>query len=324
MVNGLPLKLVYWARFRLARAELEAALRQVPGATLAVVETLDQLLAELPGAAGLVLPDAPPEQARRLVEALAAPGRTLRWMHFITAGRNGFEAAGLPPGVTITWSPGALSPTVAEHAMALLLALARRVPDMVARGAQGHWDAALGRQARALEGGTLLVVGLGHIGRELARRARAFGMRVEAVTRTPQPDPLVDAAYPLAQLHERLAQADAIVLCLALTPRTTRIIDAAALACCRRQPLLVNIGRGGLVDHAALDAALAAGQLGGAALDVTDPEPLPPGHPLWQRALISPHFAGLGSGPSMERLARSAAENARRLVAGEELVDRIG
>ncbi|HSV78084.1 MAG TPA: NAD(P)-dependent oxidoreductase, partial [Ramlibacter sp.] len=99
--------------------------------------------------------------------------------------------------------------------------------------------------------------------------------------------------------------------------------DAAALACCRRQPLLVNIGRGGLVDHAALDAALAAGQLGGAALDVTDPEPLPPGHPLWQRALISPHFAGIGGGPSMERLARSAAENARRLVAGEEFVDRI-
>lgn len=322
MVNA-PLKLVYWARFGLARAELEAALRQVPGTTLTVVETIDEVLAVLPGATGLVLPDAPVDQARRLVQALATPGRTLKWMHFITAGRNGFEAAGLPPGVAITWSPGALSPTVAEHAMALLLALARRVPEAAARGAQGRWDSTLGRQARSLEGGTLLVLGLGHIAREVAKRARAFGMRVEAVTRTAQPDPLVDAVYPLPQLHERLAQASAIVLCLALTPQTARIIDAEALACCQRQPLLVNVGRGALVDHAALDEALRSGRLGGAALDVTDPEPLPAEHPLWQRALITPHFAGIGSQASMERLARSAAENARRLVAGEEFVDRI-
>lgn len=319
------MKLIYWPRLAIAREELIASLRQVPGAELMVCETLDAVLAALPGAAGMVLSDAPVDQARQIVEALSAPGRSLRWMHFITAGRNGFEAAGLPTGVAITWSPGALSPTVAEHAMALLLALARRVPEMATLGTQARWDASVAQRTRTLEGGTLLVVGLGHIGREVARRARAFGMRVEAVTRSPKPEPLVDASYALSELHERLPAADAIVLCLALTAETVRIIDAKALARCRADALLVNVGRGALVDSGALDEALTTGRLAGAALDVTDPEPLPADHALWRcpGLLVSPHVAGTGSPASMARLALSAAENARRLVVGEPLLDRI-
>lgn len=325
MTTQARTKLLFWPRFPLADAEITAALGQIPGVDLVVARSLEALLEALPGAGGIVLPDAPADQARRLREAIEAPGGSVRWMHLTTAGRNGFEAAGLPAGVSVTWAPGALAATVAEHAMALLLALARRVPDMVAQGLQSHWDAAnIMPRLRSLEGGTLLVVGLGHIGRELARRARGFGMRIEAVTRSQRAEPLVDALHPLDALHERLSQADAIVLCLALTPETRGLVGAAALACCKPDALLVNVGRGALVDHQALLEAVSCGRVGGAALDVTDPEPLPPGHPLWRcpGVLISPHVAG-GSSASRQRIARSAAENAMRLLAGEELLHRL-
>jgi phosphoglycerate dehydrogenase-like enzyme len=310
---------LYWPRIAIARAALERALRGVEGLALQVCETLDEVLAALPSAQGLVLPDAPKEQAARVLAALAEPGRTLRWMHFITAGRNGFEAAGgVPVGVEVTGSAGAVAPTVAEHAMALLLALGRRLPDVVRLAARAEWDATLARRASSLEGGTLLVVGLGHIGQEVAKRARPFGMRVEAVTRTPRPAPGIDAVFGMDRLHERLAGADAIVLCAALTPETERLVDAAALARCKPGALLVNVGRGGLVDTAALVDALREGRLRGAGLDVTDPEPLPPAHALWSTpgAIVTPHFAGGGSAASVELLARMAADEARRVLGG--------
>jgi len=196
---------------------------------------------------------------------------------------------------------------------------------MLAFGARGEWDGTMSRRARSLEGGTLLIVGLGHIGREVAKRARAFGMRIEAVTRTPRREPLVDAVHPMPQLHARLREADAVVLCAALTPETTHVLDAVTLAACKPGALIVNVGRGGLIDHAALMLALEAGRLGGAGLDVTEPEPLPAHHPLWfcPGVIVSPHFAGGGSVASMERLATGAAANARRLLQDRPLPHRI-
>src|ERR1022692_2008180 len=127
------MRVVYWARLQLARRQILDALQAVPGAELTVVETLADLLAALNGAEALILYDAPPEQARQVLDALAAPDHTVRWMHFLTAGREGFDAVGLPAGVAVTTPAGCVSPTVAEHAMTLLLALVRRVPAMLAQ-----------------------------------------------------------------------------------------------------------------------------------------------------------------------------------------------
>lgn len=318
-------KIVYWPRITLARSQIISSLSQVEGVELVVAESLPALLQALKGARGLVLADAPRAQAQQVVDALSRPDNTVGWMHLISAGREGFEAVGWPAGAAVTWAAGGVSPTVAEHAMTLLLALARSVPEILAQQGKKDWSRAASAKAVSLEGALMMIVGLGHIGREIAKRARAFDMRIEAVTRTPTQDPLVDAVHPMSSFDEVLARADAIVLAAALTPATRHLINARTLALCKPRALLVNIARGGLVDQAALSDALVAGTLAGAGLDVVDPEPLPAEDPLWTapNLIISPHFAGGGSTASLNRLASGAANNLRRFLAGESLLHRI-
>jgi phosphoglycerate dehydrogenase-like enzyme len=317
------LRIVYWARLQLARQEIIAALDAMPGVELQVTASLAQTLAALPGAQGLVLVHGPQEEAQQVFAALRAPGNTVRWMHFISAGREGYEELGWPPGIVVSYAGGGVAPAVAEHAMALMLALCRRVPDMVqVVMARRAWDRTLvAPKARALEGATLVIVGHGHIGRELARRARAFDMRIVTVARTPRPDPLVDEALPLASLHAALAQADVVAVTIALTPETTHLLGEAEFAACKKGALVINVARGAIIDQPALVRALHAGQIGGAGLDVSDPEPLPADDALWNapNVLVSPHFAGSGSPRSVQRLAQGVADNLRRLLAGQPL-----
>jgi len=319
------MRIVYWARLQLAKALVIEQLGAVTGVELVVAETLPALLAALPGAQGIVLYDAPPAEARQVVDALRAPGNTVRWLHFLTAGREGFDAVGIPAGVTVTYAAGGAAPAVAEHAMALLLALGRRVPEVLAQQAQGKWDRTPATRASSLEGKTLAIVGFGHIGRELARRARPFGAKIIGLSRSGTPDPLLDEARPLSELHAVLARSDVVVVAIALTADTRHLLDRAAFAACKPGAHLVNVARGGVIDQAALVEALTSGKLGGAGLDVTDPEPLPAGDPLWAcpNLILSPHYAGGGSAATLARLAGGAAENARRFVAGEPLLHQV-
>ena len=315
------MRIVYWARLALAKAAVINRLQSVPGCELVVADTLDAALQALPGAEGLVLYDAPRADAQRVVEAINAPGCALRWMHFLTAGREGFDAVGLPPGPAISYAAGAVAPTVAEHAFALLLALGRRLPEILAQAAQQRWDRAPAARTRSLEGGTMAIVGLGHIGTQMARRAQAFGMHTVGLSRGAQPHANLDESRPLSELHAVLGRSDVVVLALALTPETRHLLGRDALAACKPGAVLVNVARGAVVDQAALCDALQSGHLGGAALDVTDPEPLPQGHPLWAcpNVLISPHLAGSGSAASIGRLADGARDNLQRLLAGQPL-----
>ena len=315
------MRIVYWARLALAKAAVINRLQAVPGCELVVADTLDAALQALPGADGMVLYDAPRADAQRVVEAVNAPGCALRWMHFLTAGREGFDAVGLPPGPAISYAAGAVAPTVAEHAFALLLALGRRVPDILAQAAQQRWDRAPAARTRSLEGGTMAIVGLGHIGTQMARRAQAFGMHTVGLSRSAAPHENLDESRPLSELHAVLGRSDVVVLALALTPETRHLLGRDALAACKPGAVLVNVARGAVVDQAALCDALQSGHLGGAALDVTDPEPLPEGHPLWAcpNVLISPHLAGSGSAASIGRLADGARDNLLRLMSGQAL-----
>lgn len=321
------MKIVYWPKIQLGRPKITEALGKVEGATLEVVDTLDALLSALPGAAGLVLADAPEEEARQVIEALKAPANTVRWMHFISAGREGFEAVGLPRNIEISYAAGAASPAVAEHAMMLLLGVGRRVADVLAQQALRTWDRmAPASRAWSLEGKTLAIVGYGQIGREIAKRARPFGAKILAISRAaPAPDALVDEGFALADLPSALARADAVMVSIALTEQTHHLFNAPLFSAMKKGALLVNVARGGVVDQAALRAALESGQLGGAGVDVVDPEPLPADDPLWDspNLILSPHFAGAGSPETVNRLAAGAASNARRLVAGEPLQDLV-
>jgi phosphoglycerate dehydrogenase-like enzyme len=320
------MRIVYWPRIALARKLITEALASVPGTELVVAETLPAVLEALPGAAGLVTADPTAEEARQVVRCLEGPARSVRWLHFISAGQEGFLAAGIPSHLAVTHPGGAVSPTVAEHAMALLLALGRRIPEIHMAAQRGKWDRSMAARCISLEGQNLAIVGFGSIGQEIAKRARGFGMTITAVNRSGQRHALADATYALPELHKALAAADVVAVAIALTADTVRLIDRAAFAAMKPSALFINIARGGVVDQDALRSALETGTLAGAGLDVTEPEPLPDGDPLWSapNVIISGHFAGGGSVKSQQRLADGARENAVRLVTGQPFVNQIG
>jgi len=285
---------------------------------LRMVDTLDALIAGLPEAEVLIIPDLHGGEAKALIAALAdAPN--VRWIHSVSAGNEGLIAAGLPGVRLFTHSEGAAAPTIAEHVMGMFVALARHFPALLRNMAEKRWQRPPALPM-ALEGRTLLIVGFGHIGRAIAARAQAFGMTVIAATRTPRPEPLASEVHPLSDLPDLLPRADAIAISIALSPETRQLIGARELARCKPGALLVNIARGAVVDTEALRKALVSGRLGGAGLDVTDPEPLPPDHPLWEapHLIISPHMSAMGSPLTEQRLANGIAENLERYMKGEE------
>jgi phosphoglycerate dehydrogenase-like enzyme len=256
-----------------------------------------------------------------LVALLAQHRPRLRWVQLPTMGYDPVELHGIPPGVAVTTAGDAYAPTVAEHALTLLLALVRRLPEAVRNAEHHRWDQSNAVKIGTLHDATVAVVGFGNIGREVAVRLRAFGARVIAVTRSGRPDALADEVVPVERLHEALARCDAVVLAVPLNAQTRHIVDAPALAAMRPHALVVNIARGGVIDQAALTAALAEGRLGGAALDVTDPEPLPPDDPLWTlpNALITPHVAGYGGDVAPRRILALVERNLQAFIEGRPL-----
>lgn len=179
-----------------------------------------------------------------------------------------------------------------------------------------------------LHGRRLLIVGLGAIGQGIAHRAAAFGMVVDAVTRSPgkvADAPHLNRVDGLDSLHRRLAEADAVVLSLPLTPESTGLLDRAALAAMKKSALLVNVSRGGVIDEPALLDALRAERLAGVGLDVASTEPLPDDSPLWryERVCITPHVASYDDGPGFDLLAALCRDNVTRFREGQALRNRV-
>ncbi|HZZ23854.1 MAG TPA: NAD(P)-dependent oxidoreductase, partial [Roseiarcus sp.] len=201
-------------------------------------------------------------------------------------------------GVRLANAQGVNERAVAEHAIALILALTRQLHLARDNQREALWRGMIGDRARReqeLGGKTLVVIGLGRIGTRLARLARAFDMRVIGVRRTARPAPdAADEVVAQADLARALGEADIVALTCPLTPETQGLIGAAALAALKPGALLVNVARGKVVDEAALLAALADGRVGAAALDCFHEEPLPRESPFWAlpNLLITPHAAG--------------------------------
>jgi phosphoglycerate dehydrogenase-like enzyme len=223
----------------------------------------------------------------------------LRYIQSIGAGTDQFPRTVLAErGIRLASARGVNARAVAEHAMALILALARRLPEARDNQQQHLWRGMIGdpeRREDELDDKTLLIVGLGDIGGRLAVLAKAFGMRVVGLRRDPALGRgAADAVHPAAALGALLAQADFVALTSPLTPETEHLIDAAALGRMKPSAFLVNVARGRVVDETALIEALAATRIAGAALDVTAQEPLPAASPLWamEQVLITPHTAG--------------------------------
>lgn len=244
----------------------------------------------------------------------------LRWIQATSAGIGQFVKtmgyAERLPNTRFTTASGVHARPLAEFCMMALLTHYKRLPHIMAQQEQRHWER---YAATDLEGRILAVVGLGKIGEAVALMARGLGMRTVGM-RARGSSTAVDHCYSPDQLHAMLHEADVVVLVVPHTPATEKLIDAAALAAMKPNAYLINIARGAVIDEGALVAALQAGQLGGAALDVFVNEPLPPEHPLWAlpNVLVIPHSAST-SDRENERLTTLFCNNIRRYLAGEEL-----
>ncbi len=305
-------------RSHVLRPEL-AGLAARHGVDLVVVDDTPALLAALADADAAWL--WPAFYDAQLVAALERHAARLRWVQLATMGYDAVEAHGVPRGVTVTYAGDAYAPTVAEHALALLLALFRQLPAALRNGAERRWDQSVSRRIATLNEATVGVLGFGPIGRAIAGRLRACGARVVAITRSGSPDALADAVFPSTRLLDALPGCDALIVAAPLNDQTRGLIGARALAALPPHARLVNIARGGLVDHAALHAALAAGRLAGAALDVTAPEPLPPDDPLWTNpdVIVTPHVAGYGGDVPGRRVTELIERNLIAYRAGRPL-----
>ena len=270
-----------------------AALRMLPEAD-AAFGTLDgELLAHAPKLAWLQAPQAAPPAGYFFPELVAHP-------------------------VQVTNFRGIYNDHVAIHAVAMLLALARGLPRYIRQQSRGEWSRHLADEdVLHLPESSVLVVGVGGIGAEIARMVRALGATVIGVDprRTEPVDGM--AIFAPAELDRLLPFADAVILTLPHTPESEGLFDERRLALMRPRTLLVNIGRGATVRLAALTQALKRGRLGGAALDVFEQEPLPPDHPLWRepRALLTPHVAVVGP-YILERRLDVLCDNAQRFEGG--------
>lgn len=230
-------------------------------------------------------------------------------------------AAARGRGIAVTNTPDVLTETTADMAFGLLIAAARRIAEASAIVRSGTWNltTAPGLLGEEVNGATLGIVGLGRIGQAVARRAQGFSMRVLYADAAHTPEmKKMEAAGQVARvsLAELLAQSDFVSLHPDLNATTRGLIGSAELASMKKTAILVNTSRGPVVDTAALVEALNAGRIAGCALDVTDPEPLPAGHPLRShaRALVTPHMS-TQSGETRQKMSALAAENIIEVLA---------
>jgi phosphoglycerate dehydrogenase-like enzyme len=229
-----------------------------------------------------------------------------------------FEAGVVDPSFAWTCTKGVYGHATAEHALALILMAARRLH---LHATATTWSPAPGGvEERSLRDLTVVIVGTGGIGTALARMLAPLRARIIGVNRSGRDLEHAERTVTTARLHDVLPEGDFVAIAAALTPHTRHLIDARALDRMRSSAWLVNVARGGLVDTEALVDALHSNSIGGAALDVTDPEPLPEGHPLWklENAVVTPHVANTWL-MGLPELRAMVERNVRHFAAGEEL-----
>ena len=257
-------------------------------------------------------------------------GARLKWIHAPTAAVHQLMYPELvASSVRVTNSTGIHGPVVAEHALALVMALAKRIPQSMRYQMKKKWaqDQVWSElpHPREIAGGTVAVVGMGGIGSEFTRMAKALSMRVLAVRENPEKGTGgADAVYSSAQIDDVLPQADYVLLCAPLTPATRGIINASRLAKMKRDAYLVNVSRGPLIVEEDLIKALKQKRIGGAALDVFVQEPLPRRSTFWrlENVLITPHTASFTE-RLWERHYQLIVENMKRFLAGQLLMNEV-
>lgn len=291
----------------------------VPGIDVIEVSSVSEAMLHAPGA-NVILGFCD----EKLLEAAA----NLSWVFVFHAGVEGCPLTErLATGeVLVTNFQKLASPAIGEHAIAMMLGLSRGLPRFKQAMPAGAWrrDLASDPPMQVVTGKTMLVAGLGGIGRQVARRAKALGMEVLATRNSSREGPdYVDYVGLSHELPELVKRADVVVDALPLTGATKGLFDAKLFSDFKNGAYFINIGRGGTIVTDALYDALMSGKIAGAGLDVTDPEPLPPDHPFWQmpNVIITPHVSA--GGFDREWLRFVIEENLRRYVAGKTLLNEV-
>jgi phosphoglycerate dehydrogenase-like enzyme len=287
-----------------------------PGVEIVVVANRDEIAKQAAGA-DIVIGFCTPE--------VVAAGKSIRWIQLVTAGVENCVAI---PGVRerdilVTNMQRIGGPIIAEHVMGMVLTFTRGIDVYLAAQPRGEWRRSTppGRMA-VVDGKTMLVVGLGGIGSEVAKRAHALGMKVTATRASGRTGPEFVSYVGLPDELTKLAsEADFVVNTAPLTPQTTGIFDAAFFAKMKPSAYFINVARGRSVVTAALVDALNNKKIAGAGLDVTDPEPLPADHPLWKapNVIITPHVAN-DSDVGYDAQIKVVRENLRRYIAGDRML----
>lgn len=273
-------------------------------------------VASTPAAAARFIRETDVVYAWRFPPELYADAPRLRWVQAAAAGIEWALVPELPAHVTLTRAPGIFGPWMAEYVLAWLLHVTQRMDQYRAAQRQRRWLGDVVPQK--LRGQTLAIIGLGDIGRTIARTATSLDMRVIGVSRSGRRVPGVAKVSRLSGLARTLAEADAVVVTVPMTPETRGLIGAKELAAMRPSTWLINIARGPIVDEGALLVALRSKRIAGAVLDVFDQEPLHPDHPFWTlpNVVLTPHI----SGPSTpEEIAPIFNDNLVRFLSGQRL-----
>jgi phosphoglycerate dehydrogenase-like enzyme len=295
---------------------LEDALKAFPGAELIRVRDHATLAAMMPEAEILIV-------SNRLYDAdnaaiIRANAGKLKWIQFTTSGIDKAADVGLPSGVVVTNSSGLRAFAVAEHAFALMLGLMRRLPEADAAKREKIWRREeITPTTNNLNGKHMVLIGLGAIGQDIARKAKAFDMTVTGISRTTDTIPFVDRILPRGDLLKVAPEADIVMIAAISDAETEKILSRAVIAAMKPTAYVINISRGPMTDEPALIEALQAGKLAGAGLDVAVTEPLPAEHPYWTlpNVLITPHIGGSGGqGDSHAGFIKIFIDNLKRWV----------
>lgn len=312
-----------WHKFTLWQAPRELGEKisaRWPQMKVVHLPSYEHVLDEIPDTDILVGFSLRPEQFGR--------AKKLKWIHATAAGVGQLMYPALRQSkIVVTNARGIHSEPMAEHILGMMIAMARRFPDAFWFQQKAHWaqQEIWDARPRELQGQLLLIVGFGSIGRELARRIKPFGMRIWAVTRSGIGDTQqAERIFRASELREVLPEADFVLLAAPETPDTTRMFGAEEFALMKRSAYFMNVARGTLVDQAALTEALRARTIAGAALDVTEEEPLPPEDPLWKldNVFITPHISAV-TDLLWERQEKLLMENLERWFSGRELLNRV-
>ena len=299
----------------------EEFLLEFPEVEVAKARTIESLANALDGAEILhVYNSAFTAEFARLVRD---KGRALKWIQFTTVGVEIGLRAGLPDGVWVTNAGDVSQRVLASHAMALMLGVMRGFTRFERLRERREWARHdMSSYIVDPDGARMVILGMGHIGQDIARKAKAFDMEVICVTRAPAPAvPEIDRVVSREKIHEVLPSADVVMIAMPLDDGTRGFLNAERIALMQERAILVNISRGKVVDEAALARALTEGRIMGAGIDAFAEEPLPAKSPLWDlpNVLITPHVGGQGGRQLWRRMNDVIRDNTRRYLSGAPL-----